>query len=143
MKSTLIKTCVVLGALSLTACSSIITGTTQNIAVQTEPSGAACQVQRDNQVIGYVDPTPGAIKVKKSSNDITVVCMKQGYHNQGELTAASFQAMTLANVVLGGVVGIIVDAATGAISKYPDSVFVRLLPVQDQPQQHSQNTTMQ
>ena len=37
---------------------------------------------------------------------------------------STYQAANLGNVLLGGGVGIIVDAATGAMWKYPESVVV-------------------
>ncbi|HZA96691.1 MAG TPA: hypothetical protein VE421_11185, partial [Burkholderiaceae bacterium] len=46
-----------------------------------------------------------------------------------ETIGSEFQAVTLGNVLIGGVVGIVVDAASGAINKYPESVAFKLLPL--------------
>ena len=42
--------------------------------------------------------------------------------------SSEFQAMTLGNVLIGGVVGIVVDAASGAAGRYPNSVTLTLAP---------------
>jgi hypothetical protein len=36
--------------------------------------------------------------------------------------------MTLGNILLGGVIGVVVDAASGAMMKYPESVTFTLIP---------------
>ena len=38
------------------------------------------------------------------------------------------EAMAAGNVILGGVIGLGVDAATGAMNKYPDVVTVSMTP---------------
>jgi hypothetical protein len=39
---------------------------------------------------------------------------------------ADFQAATLGNILIGGVIGVVVDAASGAMGTYPPSVAVIL-----------------
>ena len=71
------KTIVSLFALvSLSACSSIIEGTSQEILVNTNPAGANCSLVREGTSIGRIDPTPGAVTIKKTKHDITVECSK-------------------------------------------------------------------
>ena len=61
--------------LLLAGCSSIVEGTTQQISINTNPNGAACDLLRENRSIGRVDPTPGAVIVKKTKHDIRIgVC---------------------------------------------------------------------
>ncbi len=121
---------VALVGLSLTGCSSIISGTSQEIQVTTEPQGALCEVYRDGASLGAVNPTPGTVKVGKSRRDIAFECKKAGYQDQTAYAGASFDPVTLGNILLGGIIGLGVDFGTGAYTQYPDAVFVQLEPAQ-------------
>jgi hypothetical protein len=113
----------------LTGCATITTGTTQNIAVTTDPDGADCSFSRNDQFIARVNPTPGSLSISKSGSSLSVSCKREGYHDTAETIGSDFQAVTLGNVLIGGVIGIVVDAASGAINKYPESIAFKLLPL--------------
>ena len=110
------------------ACSTITTGTTQAVTVTTDPPGAACHLQRNGQTVGIVNPTPGSVTVGKSTRDMQVTCTRAGSLQGSGTLAAEFQPATLGNIILGGVVGIVVDAASGAMGTYPPVVAVVLPP---------------
>jgi hypothetical protein len=85
-------------------------------------------LRREGANIGAVNPTPGSARVSKSRHDITVSCERADYEGSSSTVAAGFQAMTLGNVLIGGVIGIAADLASGAAITYPDSVKVVLWP---------------
>ena len=116
-------------AATLPACATLTTGTTQAITVVTDPPGASCQLRRDNAIIATVSNTPGTAQVTKSSRDITVNCTRPGHTDGGTTLGAQFQAMTLGNVLVGGLVGVIVDASSGATSTYPSTITLSLVPI--------------
>lgn len=118
----------ILLALSLPACATITSGTSQPISVISEPPGASCSLQREGSIIGIVNPTPGTIQVSKSGRDIAIRCTKAGYYAGITPLPSQFQAMAAGNILLGGVIGAAVDAATGAYAKYPETVTVVLPP---------------
>ncbi len=68
--------------------------------------------------------------IEKSSSDITVLCKREGYQETAGNIGSEFQGATLGNIILGGIIGIVVDAASGAASKYPESISFTLLPVE-------------
>jgi hypothetical protein len=109
-------------------CATITTGGSQTIGVMTEPEGADCTFARDGIVIARVNPTPGAVLVGKGSGSITVLCRKDGYQDTAGATASEFQPVTLGNIILGGLIGVVVDAGSGAMMKYPESVTFVLVP---------------
>ncbi|WP_404385813.1 hypothetical protein [Caenispirillum salinarum] len=115
-------------ALALGACSSIVEGTSQNVSVMTDPSGASCTLSSPNGVLGIVNPTPGSIEVPKSKHNISVACEKEGFQNGAGVLASSFEAMTIGNVIFGGLIGVAIDAGSGAMNKYPATVTVLLAP---------------
>ncbi len=110
----------------LGACSSIVEGTSQVIRVNTNPSEATCTMSRDGRVLGVIQRTPGAIKVEKNSNGIRVDCQKPGYETTTQWLDSEFAAAVLGNLILGGVIGVVVDSASGASRKYADEVNLAL-----------------
>jgi len=113
------KKFVLLAAIAaLAGCSSIIEGTSQELIVNTTPEGANCELQRENQVIGRVNPTPGGITVKKTKHDITVVCTKKGYEKATFFNKSDVAGATVGNIILGGGIGWAIDSANGADNKY-------------------------
>lgn len=113
----------------LGGCATITTGHSQPVVVDTDPHGAACRLTRDEKDVAVVNPTPGTATVSKGFGRVDVQCTKDGYQTTVGVLAADFQAMTLGNVILGGIIGIAVDAASGAMVKYPESVKYTLVPV--------------
>jgi hypothetical protein len=79
MKSKLLV--VGLVGLTLSAFSSIIEGTSQEISINTNPPGADCSLDRQGVSIAHVNPTPGTATIKKTKYDITVACKKPGYQD--------------------------------------------------------------
>ena len=61
---------------SASACASLVgEGSSQNIAIMTNPSGATCTLTRHGDTIGKVE-TPGNILVKRRKYDINIKCAK-------------------------------------------------------------------
>lgn len=114
--------------LLLQACATITSGTSSSIAVMTDPPGATCQLRRDGQVIAVVNPTPGTATVSKSVRPLAVDCTHPRGQPGASVVQPEFQAMTLGNVLIGGLVGLAVDAASGAMGTYPSNVTVFLAP---------------
>jgi hypothetical protein len=116
----------------LPACATVTTGTTSNISVLTEPSGAVCTLSREGEIVGVVNPTPGTVRVSNSSRQLDVRCLRSGYDPGLGAIPAEFQAMTVGNILLGGVIGVVVDAASGAATRYPGTITINL-PLQPPP----------
>ena len=116
----------VLGGLS--ACSSIIEGTSQEITVNTNPTGADCALEREGVSIAHVNPTPGSATIKKTKYDITVRCNKDGYQEATYLNHSGAAGATLGNILAGGGVGWAIDSASGADNKYDNPVNITLVP---------------
>lgn len=118
-------------ALPCVGCASVTRGTTENISISSTPSGATAEVSGLDVPTSCV--TPCAVVAKRSA-DITVTVNKEGYEPQViPLTkevpptgAAGFAG----NLLLGGVVGMGVDAVTGAaVDHKPNPVIVTLQPL--------------
>ncbi|MBS0595683.1 MAG: hypothetical protein JSR84_19715 [Proteobacteria bacterium] len=120
----------VTSVLLASGCATVTTGTTQAVGVNTDPQGADCHFSRDGKLVGRVNPTPGTMQIGKGYGNVAVSCKKDGFDELAGTIGSEFQAMTLGNILLGGIIGIAVDAASGALMKYPESVTFALVPTQ-------------
>jgi hypothetical protein len=114
-------------ALTLVGCATITKGTTQTVAVDTPGvPGATCTIQTQSGPRGVV--TPGNVVLDKASSPLPIACTKECYLAGSSIIPSGTETMAAGNVVFGGVVGLGVDAATGALNKYPDFVTVAMAP---------------
>jgi hypothetical protein len=122
----------VIAALALasatTACATVVSGTSQSLRLDTVPEGADCILTRKGLLIGRVNPTPGTASVQRTRDDITVTCAREGYQTGTFVNKSGFEGATLGNVILGGLVGVVVDAASGANNKYDTDMRITLAP---------------
>ncbi len=104
-------------------------GFRQDIAVSSEPAGAACRVMQGTTALAQVAATPGTVNVPKSANPIAIACEAPA-HGPGRLDVASRQdgAMVAAYALAGGPLALIAAGASGDLYRYPDAVTVRLPP---------------
>lgn len=115
-------------ALSLGGCASVIKGGSQSIAISSPPvSGATCTLTSAQG--NWTVITPGAVEVSRSKEDVQVRCVKPGYQDGVATIPSSFEGWTVGNLLLGGVIGVGVDAATGAINEYPNAFQVPMQPI--------------
>jgi hypothetical protein len=112
---------------ALMGCATITKGTTQTIAVDTPGvPGAVCTIQTQSGPRGVT--TPGSVVLDKSSASLPITCTKECYVMGSSIIPSGTEAMAAGNVLLGGVIGLGVDAASGAMNKYPDVVTVAMSP---------------
>jgi hypothetical protein len=113
---------------ALSGCATIIEGTTQSVAVATQPEiGAHCALA-NSEGTWYLD-TPGNAIVHKTKNDLTITCKKDGFQDASLTVSPHFNGATVGNVLAGGLIGVGVDAATGANFTYPLNVIVPMTPI--------------
>jgi hypothetical protein len=124
------KRFILIGALSLLlpGSATIFEGTSQSMTISTDPAGVDCTIDRKGSHIGQVNPTPGSIHFDKSKDDLSVLCRHLGYQSAAVTESPKFQGTTFGNIIAGGVVGVIVDAASGANFEYPSDVKITMAP---------------
>lgn len=111
--------CVV--AVSMTGCATVLSGVEQEIAVTTNPPGAECDLIRKGATIASVPSTPANTLVRKTKEDIKLICKKDGYlPTEATLTSGS-DSRTYANIFFGAL-GLLmwgVDSIAGSDNSYP------------------------
>ncbi|GGX75284.1 hypothetical protein GCM10011309_26880 [Litorimonas cladophorae] len=118
-------------SISLSACSTIANGKNQAVQFTTgDVEGADCVVSggRDGAV-NLKFSTPAEVQVRRAKAAIDVECSKAGYETASRTVESKMEGSTGGNVVAGGFVGLGVDAMTGAMFKYPDTIIVKMKPV--------------
>jgi hypothetical protein len=71
--------------------------------------------------------TPGTVTLAKAASSIPIRCTKECYTDGVSMVASGTEAMAAGNVILGGVIGLGVDAVSGAMNKYPDQITVAMV----------------
>lgn len=117
---------VILSAASLSACASLVEGPSQTIAVNTVPSGAKCTLNRNGQVLATINQTPGSATIVKNKQDINVVCQLDGYMQTAQLDESGTAVAVFGNVLIGGLIGVATDMATGSYNKYDSPLTIAL-----------------
>ena len=118
---------------ALWSCSSIVSGTGQDIVINTNPEGADCTLEREGIKIGTVVGTPASINVERTKHDITISCSKEGYQtatyiNDSGWESSSGGAGIALDVLLTLGASSAIDSATGADNEYESPVNITLLP---------------
>lgn len=111
----------------LSGCASIFDGTTQQITVNTTPSGARCTFWKNGGLVGDVPSTPGSTVIRKSKDDLFIVCDKPGYASATFVNRSGLAMATFANILTGGLAWAL-DSSRGADNKYQGDVTLALVP---------------
>ncbi len=119
-------------ALPCVGCASVTRGTTENISISSTPAGAMAELSGLDNPTSCVTP---CVVVAKRSADITVTVTKEGFETQviplTKEIPGSGAAGFAGNILAGGLIGMGVDAATGAAQDHkPNPVIVTLQPVE-------------
>jgi len=113
-------------AASITACATVTRGDSQAWSVQTVPSGAAVKTTIGNRC----DATPCTFKIKRKA-EFDVTLSKKGYktttaHVSHDLSSSGAMGFG-GNILVGGIIGMGVDYATGsALDLKPNPLVVTL-----------------
>ena len=111
-------------------CATITKGTTQVVAVSTPGvSGATCTLTSPS-VGSQVVVTPATVSLAKGRDAVSVRCEKECYQEGAGIIASNTEGMTAGNILVGEVIGLGVDAASGAMNSYSPEVQVVMAPIQ-------------
>jgi len=121
-------------AITSVRCATIKHGTTQPILVESDPSGAAVSLKCDKDSIPNLGSTPTTIQVSRKSKSCAIGVQKDGYVPANVLLHRTISGAYAGNLVLGGAVGLVADAADGAMyDQEPKAVRVKLEELDRQP----------
>lgn len=102
------KIALVAAAMSLSACGALFNGGPANVAVNSNPAGAEVWVDGANRGI-----TPMTLSLSKNQNHI-ITLRRPGYQDATAMVNRKLSTGYLILDILGGLLPVIVDAATGS-----------------------------
>lgn len=114
----------------LGGCATLVKGSSQSVNVNTEPAGATCTLTRKGKQIAVINPTPGTVNVDKSKDALAVSCTKPSYLESAGTIPSHFHPMTFGNILFGGLIGVAIDAGSGAMNEYEPSVTLTMIPAE-------------
>jgi hypothetical protein len=119
----------ILSSILIGGCATITRGSMQSVSINTpNVVGAVCTLSSPS--IGNKTITaPNTISIEKASYNIDVHCKKECYEDGVGVIATSVEVMTAGNILVGGVVGVGVDALSGAINKYEPEATIVMQPI--------------
>jgi hypothetical protein len=68
--------------------------------------------------------TPMTFSIDKSGKDLDISCVDATNRQASGTSKSGIQPWVFGNILLGGIVGIVIDASSGAITKYDTPVLV-------------------
>jgi hypothetical protein len=118
---------IVLAALG--GCATITKGTTQTVAVDT-PGAPGAQCTLSSSTIGQVKVvSPAVVTLNKGSESVAVRCSEECYNDGAGVIGTHAEAMAAGSVLVGGVIGLGIDAASGAMNKYTEQNQITLVAI--------------
>ena len=110
-------------------CATIVKGTTQMVSVDTPGApGAKCLLTSSS--IGKVNVvTPATVNLQKGSENIAIRCNKECFNDGTGIIGSNTEAMAAGNLIAGGIIGLGIDAASGAMNKYNEQNQITMVPL--------------
>lgn len=120
MKNSIIS-CSLALTLLFSSCATIVSGSKQNISFASTPSAASIFI--DEVEVGK---TPFQMKLARNSEHEVMIKL-EGYQAYQTKLTKKFNAWYFGNILIGGLIGLIVDPLTGAIYNLsPDQINAQL-----------------
>ena len=110
-------------SIALSACASVTTQWHQDVVLATPlVVDANCSLQNERGT--WTATKPGPVRVTKSKTPLEVRCTKEGYRDTTAIALVGIEPWFWGNFVIGGLLGMGLDWATGSIHKYRSPVTV-------------------
>ncbi len=127
------KLTLLLAALALTGCASITGKQLQPLSVTTvfnnqELAGVGCTLSND--VGTWFLTSPGTTTIHKSTADLVVDCKREALVGMSRVESGA-NVNVWGNIIVGGLIGYVVDRQTGAGFDYPNTLTVMMRQVGD------------
>lgn len=112
----------------LSGCASIAGDHTQPISVFAVCAGSAAPVEAgcvlENDKTRKSMTSPGTVAIPRSGSDLTIQCTLGNSKRARVVLSSKGDEKILGNLVVGGVIGAVVDVGTGAAFNYPSRATV-------------------
>ena len=97
----------------LSSCASIISGSKQSVSFTSSPTGAAITIQPGD----YHIIAPGTLELSRKNGPYRVTFDLVGFEPYSVTLKTSTNGWFWGNILLGGIIGVLIDTSTGAYIK--------------------------
>lgn len=97
----------------LSGCATVVSGTDQSIQVDSTPSNAIVMLNGNQR-----GTTPLKLNIQRNAKNATVQLNLQGFESKEITLKKTTNGWIWGNILLGGIIGVAVDAATGAMYSF-------------------------
>ncbi len=111
-------------AILMTGCSAA--DTMQDITVNTNPQGAACDVYRNSQIITTIESTPEVIQVGPDSGALQIYCKLAGYRPTTGTVAAKASYKNFSKSLQRGLGALFSEGNATGTNAYRETVTISL-----------------
>jgi hypothetical protein len=118
-----VKSWILAPLLSFASCATIITGSNDSVNILSDPPGA-----RFTTNSGHQGTTPATISIPDKL-DLEVAYALDGYGERTVVLRSRMSGWIFGNILIGGLVGLVVDLATGDYRTHDSSVTGTLEPI--------------
>ena len=108
---TIFKSILLLSVLLLSSCATIISGSRQNVEITSEPISAKVYI---NEI--EIGETPVQKNLKRNQ-EYQLTLKLDGYKTYETKLEKKFNVWYIGNVLIGGIIGLVIDPITGAMHK--------------------------
>jgi hypothetical protein len=119
-------------------CATVTSGKNQTLSFDTDPGGADCTLIQSGLDVARFR-TPNTVSVHRASAPLIVACSKPGYRQTRAMISATTSAGAWGNLVVGGIVGVMIDQSSGAAFRYYDPPRLVLPSATDAPPEGSRS----
>jgi len=118
-------------SVALTSCASMISGSMQDIRLTSTPPGATVTAEPG----GYRATTPTELTLRRKEGPYQITFALDGYEPYTVTLTKGTNGWVWGNLIIGGIIGLVVDMSTGAHEKLsPDELHANLIRVGIQPE---------
>ncbi len=119
---------------NLLGCATIISGTTQDIKVESTPSGAQYKIEKltvSGPVLVSEGKTPVTVNLSRSEHHQLLTLSQQGYEIEYiPISAGRENGFVWGNLLFGGLIGLAIDGISGAsVVLEPEEVNAKLFSI--------------
>lgn len=121
-------------ALVTSSCASLFTKSSQEVTFKGIPGTTVVNPKKGNAIVAVVgDNGYATAQVKKQLKSLDLLATREGYESKDIHLGTSIQGAFWGNLILGGIPGFAIDAATGKMMKFKNTSFdVTLIPINEE-----------
>ena len=118
---------VLLAALALGGCATVVDGRYQNIELTSNAPGATCGITQNGVQIIEPQPVPATHTVRRRSGNLIVTCEAPGFQSNTQALMAGRNPKTVVGHLPGVLLGTGADAVLGGLADYQDQAYINLV----------------